>query len=72
MQLSEFNELVVQVFGRMQGRSLIQDLVLPELGDRTSAEAIDAGVPVRDIWAALCDAMDVPQRQRWLADRVRR
>lgn len=71
MQLSEFDELVVQVFGRMQGRSLIQDLVLPELGDRTSAQAIEAGVPVRDVWGVLCAAMDVPPHQRWLADKVK-
>ena len=61
MRLSEFWRAVADEFGEVYGRALVRDLVLSELGDLSAERAIAAGVPVRDIWLALCAAMDVPR-----------
>jgi hypothetical protein len=52
------------VFGEAYGRVLVRDTVLPELSNRTAADALAAGVPARDVWLALCRSQDVP-RSRW-------
>ncbi len=71
MRNREFWQLVDEVFGPRYGRTLAADQVIGDLGDRTAAEAIEAGVEPRTVWHALCDAMDVPDEQRWGQD-VRR
>jgi hypothetical protein len=42
----------------------VRDLVISALGDRTADEALTAGLAPREVWLALCAAMDVP-RERW-------
>jgi Protein of unknown function (DUF3046) len=69
--MSEFTELVDDVFGSAYGRALVREQVLPRLDGRTPAQALEAGVDPRDVWHALCDAMDVPDAQRWGSDRHR-
>lgn len=71
MRNREFWQLVDEVFGPAYGRTLIREQVLPRLDDRTPAQALEAGVDPRDIWHALCDALDVPDTQRWGADKHR-
>ncbi len=63
MKRSEFQRAVDAEFGD-RGTSLVNDLQLSALGDRTSAQALAAGMPPREIWLALCDAMDVPDSRR--------
>lgn len=65
MRYSEFWELVDDVFGSRLGRTLTQDQVLGALGDRTSVQALADGEEPRAVWRALCDAMGVPESQRW-------
>ncbi|MDU0349249.1 DUF3046 domain-containing protein [Actinomyces sp. MRS3W] len=65
MKHSEFWRAVDTVFGSAYGRSLAQDLVLPGIG-RTGVEALDAGVPPRDVWHALCDETDRSDAERWV------
>ncbi|MCL1871470.1 MAG: DUF3046 domain-containing protein [Promicromonosporaceae bacterium] len=65
MRLREFWQLVDEVFGRGVGRALAREQVLGALGDRTPVEALEAGIQPRDVWHALCDAMDVPDARRW-------
>jgi len=62
---SEFWELVDDEFGRGHGRTLIRDHVLLELGNRTPEQAMAAGESLREIWFALCEALDVPEERRW-------
>lgn len=38
--------------------------MLTPLGERTADEALNAGTAPREVWLALCSAMDVP-RERW-------
>lgn len=64
MTRSEFLCAVAGEFGEAYGRSLVRDLVLTPLGERTADEALGAGMAPRDVWLALCAAMDVP-RERW-------
>ncbi|MCU1505773.1 MAG: hypothetical protein JWP05_742 [Microbacteriaceae bacterium] len=64
MRLSEFWIAVRDEFGMSYGRSLTRDLVLGELGDLTADQAIEKGLPTRDVWLALCRASDVPE-SRW-------
>lgn len=51
-------------FGPAYSRVLADRQVLGALSGRTPAEAIEAGVPPKQVWAALCDAMDVPADRR--------
>ncbi|OZB80847.1 MAG: hypothetical protein B7X41_17410 [Microbacterium sp. 14-71-5] len=46
------------------------DLVLSAVGGRTAAQAMEAGVPPRDVWLALCAEMDVPESHRYGAGRL--
>ncbi len=65
VRYSEFWDLVDDVFGARVGRTLTQDQVLGALGDRTSVQALADGEEPRTVWRALCDAMDVPESERW-------
>ncbi|WP_402467887.1 DUF3046 domain-containing protein [Isoptericola aurantiacus] len=71
MRYSDFSLLVDEVFGSAYGRVLVREQVLPALGDRSPEEALAAGVEPRDVWHALCDALDVPEERRWGTDRHR-
>ncbi|MDN4615706.1 DUF3046 domain-containing protein [Leifsonia sp. F6_8S_P_1B] len=64
MKLSEFQRAIADEFGSGYGQTLLSDLVLGELGGRTGQQALDAGVPPRDVWLALCRETGVPQ-SRW-------
>jgi hypothetical protein len=61
---SEFFRAVDDEFGSLQGRSLLRDLVIGDLGNISANEALAAGVPAKTIWFALCEAMAVPQARR--------
>ncbi|MBF6464097.1 DUF3046 domain-containing protein [Nocardia beijingensis] len=64
MRLTEFQELLHTEFGVARGDALLTDHVIPDLGGRTGADAIEAGVDPRDVWRALCAEFDVP-KARW-------
>lgn len=64
MRLSEFRRAVVAEFGESYGAALTRDLVLDDLGNLTSDEALRAGIPARVVWLALCRATDVPESRR--------
>ncbi|MBP3978180.1 DUF3046 domain-containing protein [Microbacterium sp. BLY] len=63
MRRSEFLRAVDAEF-HARGSSLVNDLVLTGMAGRTALEALDDGVPPRDIWLALCADMDVPDSRR--------
>lgn len=64
MTHSEFLIAVDDEFGSLQARTIVRDLVLDELSDMTAGQALANGVAPRDVWGALCRAMQVPQ-DRW-------
>lgn len=51
-------------FGDSYAAVLLSDLVLVSLGERTGNAAIAAGEDPRDVWLAICSAMDIP-KARW-------
>lgn len=51
-------------FGPTYAASLARDLALDALGGGTAQEALEAGIPPRQVWLALCDAQDVPEARR--------
>jgi len=61
---SEFLRAIDDEFGGAYGRTLVRDLVIEALGDRTAEEALAVGIAPKEVWVALCAAMDVP-RERW-------
>lgn len=69
MRRSEFDRAVADEFGA-RAESLLVDLVMTALGGRSAAQALDAGVPPRDVWLALCAEMDVPEERRYGAGRL--
>lgn len=69
MRRSEFLRAVDLEFGG-RASALTTDLVLSALGDRTAQEALDAGVPPREIWLALAEEMDVPENRRYGVGRL--
>lgn len=64
MRASEFQRAVADEFGPVYGASLVKDLVLGRLGDRTAAEALAAGMPHREVWLELCREAGVPEARR--------
>ena len=64
MRRSEFSELAAHAFGPVLAQTYRRDLILEELGGLSADAAIDQGVPVRQVWTVLCDAMEVPEQDR--------
>jgi hypothetical protein len=64
VRLQEFWSRLDSHFGSMRAQSLTRDHVFGALGGRTAVEAIDAGVPVRKVWLAICEEYDVPPKER--------
>ena len=51
-------------FGSMRAESVARDHVFATLGGRTAVDAIDAGLPVRKVWLAICEEYVVPPKER--------
>ncbi|RVW03760.1 DUF3046 domain-containing protein [Rhodococcus spongiicola] len=64
MRLTQFHDLVREEFGQVRGDSLLVDHVIPALGGKTAADAIEDGIDPRIVWRALCDEYDVPPQRR--------
>lgn len=64
MRLTVFWARMRRRFGETYADSLARDLVVGRLGGRTAVEAIEAGVEPGEVWAALCEVMDVPATER--------
>ncbi|MDO5025550.1 MAG: DUF3046 domain-containing protein [Trueperella sp.] len=66
MTHTEFWDIVDQAFPNGLGRSLAQDLVLPELGSRTAVVALAQNEDPQLVWHALRVAMDLPDGYEFL------
>jgi hypothetical protein len=51
-------------FGSMRAQTVARDHVFSVLGGRSAVDAIEAGVPVRRVWLAVCDEYEVPKKER--------
>ena len=64
MRLQEFWARLDRQFGTMRAQSVARDHGFSTLGGRTAVDAIDAGLPVRKVWLAICEAYEVPPKER--------
>ncbi|MCZ4095497.1 DUF3046 domain-containing protein [Streptomyces sp. SID13666] len=64
MKLTVFWERMRAQFGEGYADSFARDHVMAELGGRTVWEALDSGWEAKDVWRAVCTAMDVPAGRR--------
>jgi hypothetical protein len=62
---SEFRQALEETFGPAYGRTLVAELVLVPLGNRTPEQALAAGVPPQEVWDAVCEEMELDERVRW-------
>jgi hypothetical protein len=51
-------------FGAPRAQTVARDHVFSALGGRTAEDAIEAGLPVRRVWLAICEEYEVPARER--------
>ena len=51
-------------FGAVRAHTVARDHVFSALGGRTAMDAIEAGLPVRRVWLAVCEEYEVPARER--------
>lgn len=63
MRLREFQRACAEEFGDDYAGVVIRDHWLTALGS-TGRDALDAGVPARQVWEALCDEFEVPASRR--------
>lgn len=64
MRLQDFWSRMDSHFGSMRAQSVARDHVFATLGGRSAVDAIEAGVPVRRVWLAICDEYEVPPKER--------
>lgn len=64
MRLTDFWARMERRFGAVYADSVARDQVLPQLGGRTVREALDGGEDAKEVWAAVCEAFEVPARER--------
>jgi hypothetical protein len=64
MRHTEFWVRMDQVLGATYSRVWSTQQVLAALGGRTVEQALAAGVPPKEVWRAVADALQVPDSQR--------
>jgi hypothetical protein len=64
VRLTEFWTKMEAQFGAAYADSIARDQVLGTLGGRTAVEALAAGEDPKAVWRAMCEAFEVPARQR--------
>lgn len=64
MKLSEFRRACAEEFGPEYAGVLLRDHWLTALGS-TGDEALERGVPAREVWEALCADLQIPESRRY-------
>ena len=64
MRLTIFWERMRAHFGETYADSFARDHVMSELGGRTVHQALEDGWEAKDVWRAVCAAMEVPASGR--------
>ena len=64
MRLQEFWSRLDRQFGPIRAQYVARDHVFAALGGRSAIDAIDAGLPVRKVWLAICEEYEVPAKER--------
>jgi hypothetical protein len=61
---TEFWARLERAQGRAYAAAWAQQYVMSDLGGRTAQEALDAGVPPKQVWAAVWTALGLPDTER--------
>ncbi|MCW2786827.1 MAG: hypothetical protein JWP74_3344 [Marmoricola sp.] len=64
MRHTEFWERMELALGSAYARSWARMHVMAELGGRTAHEALQAGVPPKEVWRAVWATLELPARDR--------
>ena len=64
MRLTELWRRLNDALGPASADTFATDQVIGGLGDRTVREALEAGVPAKDVWRVVCVTLDLPARLR--------
>lgn len=64
MRHTEFWARMEQALGPAYARSWADLFVIGELGGRTASEALAAGVPPKQVWAAVWKVLELPASER--------
>jgi uncharacterized OB-fold protein len=64
VRITDFWTRMQRQFGPAYADSYARDQVLAELGGRTVMEALEQGDDVKAVWRAVCQAVDLPARER--------
>ncbi|MGC4111679.1 MAG: DUF3046 domain-containing protein [Nocardioides sp.] len=64
MRHTEFWARMEGALGPAYARAWAEQFVIGELGERTVQEALDAGEPPKQVWAAVWRALSLPASER--------
>jgi hypothetical protein len=64
MRHTEFWARLDHVLGRSYSRTWAELTVVRDLDGRTTKEALDAGVPPKQVWAAVWRQLELPDSER--------
>lgn len=64
MKHTEFWGRLEHVLGPVYARTWARDFVMSDLGERTAEEALAAGMPPKEVWAAVWRALELPPSER--------
>lgn len=64
MRHTEFWARLEHALGKAYAGAWAQQVVLADLGGRTPAEALDAGTPPKQVWAAVWRHLELPGSER--------
>ena len=64
MRITVFRRMMAREFGEVRADMLARDHVFSSLGNRTVDQALDSGMPTKEIWRAVCDAFEIPLDRR--------
>ena len=64
MRLTEFWQRMEAELGPAYADSFARDYVIAELGGRTVHQALEQGEPAKQVWRAVCVALNLPPSKR--------
>jgi hypothetical protein len=64
MRITAFRKMMAEEFGEIRADMLARDHVFSALDNRTVDQALEAGVPTKEIWRVVCDVFEVPLERR--------
>ena len=64
MRHTEFWDRLDRYLGQAYSRTWAEQQVIGGLGHRTTLEALAAGVPAKEVWAAVWEKLELPASDR--------